>query len=93
MTTFKIDNALNGIAFFHSVMCEVCKKQNELLTLSNIPFISIECDNDPNYFIEHHNIDILPEIRIYEKGEVVWSKINLISEQDLQFLRNYVGIN
>ncbi len=87
---FKNCKNLNGIILFVSEHCSICSKEKELFQKCNIKFDTIVCDNDPNYFIESHKIDVLPEVRIYENNNVVWNKIDLVSEADLDVLRSYI---
>jgi glutaredoxin len=92
MTEQELKNGkeLSGIITFISDHCKICLKQKELFDKVSLKYDTIVCDNDPNYFISEHNIDTLPETRIYESGKVVWSKIDFVSEEDLEFLRRYI---
>jgi hypothetical protein len=81
---------ISGIVLFRSIQCKICSKQKELFDKVLKSYIDVECDDDPNYFVENHNIDVLPEVRIYENGKVVWSKIDFVLEEDIKFLENYV---
>jgi hypothetical protein len=81
---------ISGIVFFRSVSCKICSKQKELFDKVLKKYHDVECDEDPNYFIESHGIDLLPEVRIYESGKIVWKKIDFVSEEDVTFLENYV---
>lgn len=87
---FKKDiSTFTGIMLFYSNQCKVCSVQKELFSKVLKKFDSVDCFDEPNYFIENHDIDVLPETRIYENGKVVWKKIDLTSEDDLNFLKGY----
>lgn len=84
-------NELNGIILFVSESCKICSKQKELYNKIGIKFKEIVCDHDPNYFIETFGIDLLPETRIYESGNLVWKRVDIVHEEtDIEFLRNYI---
>lgn len=88
-TELKNGYQLNGIVLFHSAYCKVCQKQIAIFQTNNIKFTSMECDDDPDYFIKTFDLDITPETRIYENGNVVWKKTDFISEEDFKFLKDY----
>jgi hypothetical protein len=81
---------ISGIVLFKSGSCSICKKEVELFDKVLKSYIQIDCENDPDYFITNHGLDLLPEVRIYEDGNVVWKKTDFVSEEDIQFLINYV---
>lgn len=91
MTKEQIKNisTYSGIILFYSNQCKVCSVQKELYEKVLKKFDSVDCFEDPNYYIENFDIDVLPETRIYENGKVVWKKIDLTSEEDLNFLKGY----
>lgn len=86
-------NTISGVYMFYSSDCKVCMKQKELFEKAGLKnYQLIDCVEDINFFIEHLNIDILPETRIYENGKVVWSKIDLVSNDDVKFLQDYLNV-
>lgn len=92
MTKEEFKNSISsysGIILFYSNQCKVCSVQKELFSKVLKKFDSVDCMEDPNYFIENFDIDVLPETRIYENGKVVWKKTDLTSEEDLNFLKGY----
>lgn len=89
----KISSSISGIVLFRSIQCAICSKEKELFDKVIKKFHDVECDDDPNYFIDVLDIDVLPEVRIYENGKSVWKKIDFVTEDDLKFLENYVSLN
>lgn len=83
---------LNGVVLFHSVHCKVCEKQEDLLKKNYIKYVSVECDDDPEYFIKTFEMDVMPETRIYENSICVWKKINITEESDIKFLKDYQNV-
>jgi glutaredoxin len=81
----------NGIILFVSEHCKVCEKQKELFDKLKIKYTKVVCDDDPDYWIKNYNIDVLPETRIYEFGKSVWSRVDIIqNDDDIKFLENYI---
>lgn len=89
----KLSSNISGIVLFRSIQCAICSKEKELFDKVIKKFHDVECDDDPNYFINVHDIDVLPEVRIYENGKVVWKKIDFVSEEDLKLLEDHVSLN
>lgn len=79
----------SGIIMFYSSECKLCQKQKELFDKVLRKYDSVNCVDDINYFIDVHNLDLLPETRIYEEGKVVWTAVDFVSETDLNFLKEY----
>lgn len=82
---------LNGLVLFHSIHCKVCEKQEELFKKNFIKYVSIECDDDPDYFIKTFDLDVMPETRIYKDDEIVWKKTNLTNDDDIKFIKEILN--
>lgn len=82
----------SGIVLFYSNKCSVCDTQKTLFERA-IPnsYSMICCDEDPEWFIQNHNIDLIPVTRIYEFGNIVWEKLDLLHPEDVEFLIDYVS--
>lgn len=85
-----MDNEPTGIVLFYSNHCNVCETQ-KLLFSRALPdkYATVCCDDDVEFFIEKHGIDIIPVARIYENGICVWEKIDLLHPEDVEFLISY----
>jgi glutaredoxin len=88
LKTFLADKS-SGVVMFMSEFCKTCAKQKEMLSAANVKYISVSCDEDIDHFIEEYKIDVIPHIRIYENGISVWDKEDIISPEDLNFLKSY----
>lgn len=89
-----VDTCSTGIILFKSEYCKVCEAQSTMLE-STIKgkFSTVCCDYDPDYFVETVGVDLIPNIRIYEDGVKIWEREDLISPEDLEFIKAYVETN
>jgi len=81
---------ISGIILFKSGSCKKCQLEVELFDKVLKSYSQVDCEEDPEYFIADHGLDLVPEVRIYENGNIVWKKTDFVSEEDIQFLINYV---
>lgn len=79
----------NNIVFFHSLYCKICTKEKEILDFANIDYYGVNCDEDPEFYITNYNVDLIPVLRIYENGKIVWERVDIISPEDLEFIKQY----
>ena len=77
------------LVMFYSDICEKCKIQKEILDYHKIKYYGIVCDEDPELFITKYNVDMVPEIRFYECGDMIWNRINAIRPEDLDMIKLY----
>lgn len=77
------------VVLFHSALCDKCEKQIEMLEKEKLPFVSIECDSDPEKVMTVCSVDMIPEIRVYRHGIQIWNKINLTTLDDIEVLKNH----
>lgn len=85
-------NPSNGIAFFYSEHCKTCSHQRQLFGKIFKPtdYELVCCDNDPEYFIREHGVDLIPVIRIYKDSKIEWEHIDLLHEEHVEYLIEYV---
>lgn len=84
-----IDSKPSGVVMFYSEYCKVCEKQMEILDKNSVEYVAVCCDDDPEYFIKNHDVDLIPVLRIYEFGISVWQRLDMISTEDLEFIKKY----
>lgn len=89
----KILEKENFIILFYSEYCETCEKQKKLLDSHKINYFSICCDDDEDFFIDWYKIDIIPVLQVYRFGNMVWSKENILSQEDLGVVSRYDSVN
>jgi glutaredoxin len=77
----KINNKDNFIVYFNSLYCDDCIEGKKLLQSKNVECFSVCVDNEEEYFMEMYKLDVIPEVRSYRFGNVVWSHLGKLDEQ------------
>lgn len=66
---------LNGAFLFFSALCKQCESVKTEL-IKRIPNINcVLCDEDPDFFWKIHNVDLIPCVRYYDNGVMVFEKL------------------
>lgn len=91
ITLNTIDDLESGdkIVLFYSKYCKTCEAEMTILDAKKISYFGICCDDDPNLYIEKFGVDLIPELRIYENGKVVWKKADLLKPEEVEFVLQY----
>lgn len=77
----------DGIYLFASSECKKCEQQKKLMT--HISYTLIECELDPELIYQNYNVDLIPVVRVYKNGEIVFEKI-LSGNDKLEEIWSYV---
>lgn len=82
-------NKQSGVIVFYSDYCDVCSKYLKIIEQNNLQWEEVSCDDDVPFFYKQHGIDIIPVTRIYEFGNVVWEKLDILTPEEIEYVRNY----
>lgn len=85
----KIIGKENFIVLFFSKLCDVCETEKTILNYHLTNYYGICVDGDEDFFIKYYNLDLLPELRVYRYGDVVWSKTNIIQPDEIGVIKNH----
>jgi glutaredoxin-related protein len=77
----------NGIYLFASAHCRKCSEQKEMM--KNVKYQIVECDDDPEFIYKNYNVDLIPCVRVYKDGIVVYEKIMVMTKEEIEQLKNY----
>lgn len=73
---------LNGAFLFYSDLCKQCEAVKTEL-LKRLPEINcVLCDEDPDFFWKIHNVDLIPCVRYYDNGVMVFEKLYKMDDSD-----------
>lgn len=76
----------NGIYLFASIECKKCSDQKKHI---KVPYTLVECEQDPELIYNNHGVDLIPCVRVYKDGNVVFEKI-CSGNDELAELNQYV---
>jgi len=83
---FHIQNK-NGIYLFASVHCGKCSEQKE--KMKNVKHVVVECDIDPEFLYKTYRVDLIPCVRVYKDNLVVYEKLLVMNDKELEHLKTY----
>ncbi len=85
----KIRNKENFIVLFFSKFCDSCNVEKDILNYHITNYHGVCVDGDEDMFMEYYKLDLLPDLRVYRYGEVVWSKTNIIKPEEIGVIKNH----
>lgn len=77
----------NGIYLFASVHCRKCSEQKEMM--KNVNHQVVDCDDDPEFVYKNYGVDLIPCVRVYKDGVVIFEKLLVMNKNEIEQLKNY----
>lgn len=77
----------NGIYLFASTHCNKCSELKE--KIKNIKYQLVDCDVDPEFIYKNYNVDLIPCVRVYKDGMVIYEKLLVMNPNEIEQLKTY----
>lgn len=88
MTPIEFHNQIkNGIYLFASAHCNKCSELKEKIV--NVKYQLVDCDIDPEFIYKNYNVDLIPCVRAYENGNIVYEKLLVMNKEEIDRLKDY----
>lgn len=78
----------NGIYLFASNHCGKCSEQKT--KMKSLTYFEVECDIDPEFIYNNYGVDLIPCVRVYKDGVVVYEKVLLMKDEEIEKLKGLV---
>ena len=73
---------LNGAFLFYSDLCKQCDSVKTELNKRIDNLNMVLCDEDPDFFWKIHKVDLIPCVRYYDNGVMIFEKLYKLEDSD-----------
>lgn len=88
MTPSEFHNQIkNGIYLFASAHCNKCSELKE--KIKNVKYQLVDCDVDPDFIYKNYNVDLIPCVRVYKDGLIIYEKLLVMNPDEIERLKEY----